>query len=215
MILGDLPPSSERDLLQIAGSSLHHQLSDLGRAREGNLVDVPMRGQGCSCSLAITGHNIDHARRKAGFRDQFAETQGRERRLFCRLQHHGATRGQSRTQFPGRHQQWKVPRNNLPDHADRLSQGVSKIIRTKLTGGNGLSFDFGCPARHVTEQIDGQRHIRDAGDRKRLSVIKGLDLGKFFQVFFDQDLRASRSVCHADRGSGAAMLLLQRHVARL
>ena len=39
-ITGDLPPSSSDTLLQVAGGGLHDQLADLGRAGEGDLVDV-------------------------------------------------------------------------------------------------------------------------------------------------------------------------------
>ena len=73
-----------------------------------------------------------------------------------------------------------------PNYADRFLQSVGKIVGAKLTGRKCLSVNLGRPTCHVTEKIDGQRHVRDAGDCKRFTIIKGLDLGEFFQMYFDK-----------------------------
>ena len=67
MMLGDLPPSSRLTLLQVARRGLHDQLAHFGRAGEGDLVDVGMRGQRRAGRFAKAGHDIDHAVGKARF----------------------------------------------------------------------------------------------------------------------------------------------------
>ena len=60
MMFGDLPPSSSDTFLRLPGRRLHDQLADLGRAGEGDLVDVRVGGQG-GARLAEAGDDVDHA----------------------------------------------------------------------------------------------------------------------------------------------------------
>ena len=87
-----------------------------------------MRRQRRAGGFAVARHDIHHAIGKACFLNQFAEAQRRKRRLLRGLQHNGAACRQRRRQFPGRHQQRKIPGNDLADDADRLAHGVRKKL---------------------------------------------------------------------------------------
>ena len=51
----------ERDLLQVARSGPQDALADLGRAGEGDSVDVRLTGQRSACGVAEAGYDVDHA----------------------------------------------------------------------------------------------------------------------------------------------------------
>jgi hypothetical protein len=65
-----------------------------GRAGERDLVHARMRHQRRAGLRSETGDDIDRARRKAGFGDEFGQAQARHRRQFGGLQHHRAARRQ-------------------------------------------------------------------------------------------------------------------------
>src|SRR5262249_23666199 len=67
----------ERNSLQIAGGRLDDQLADLGRAGEGDLIDVRMFGKCGAGRLAKPGHDVDDAVGNACRLDEFAEAQSR------------------------------------------------------------------------------------------------------------------------------------------
>ena len=59
---------------------------------------------------------------------ELADAQRGERRLFGRLHHNGIAGCQRRRQLPSLHQQGKIPRDDLANHADRFVARVSKVI---------------------------------------------------------------------------------------
>ena len=99
----------ERNFLQIAGGRLQDQLADFGRAGERDFVDIRMRRERGAGRFAVARNDIHHAVGNAGFLNQFAEQQRRERRLLGRFQHDRASGRQRRAQFPRRHQQREIP----------------------------------------------------------------------------------------------------------
>jgi hypothetical protein len=117
---GDLPPSLERDALEVAGRRTHDRLAGRVRAGEGDLVDTRMRGERGTGGFAIAGHDVGHAGWDAGFHRQFAEPQRRQRRLFGWLEDDGAAGGERRTDFPNRGAERAVPRNDRANNADGL-----------------------------------------------------------------------------------------------
>ena len=128
-MLGLLPPSSRVTRLRLRlGRGLHDQVADFGRAREGDLVDVVVPGDGRAGGGSVSGQDIDHAFRESRFHDQFAHAQSGERRLLGRLQHHRVAGSQRRSQLPGLHQQREIPGNDLPDHAHRLEPRVAEVV---------------------------------------------------------------------------------------
>ena len=85
--VGRFAAEFERNLLQVAGRGLHDELADFGRAGEGDLVDVRMRGERGAGGFAVAGNDVHDAIGNAGFLNQFAEAERRERSLLGGLQH--------------------------------------------------------------------------------------------------------------------------------
>src|SRR5579875_2228203 len=106
-------------------------------------------------------YDVDNSIRNPGFLNEFTQFQGGERRLFCWFENDGATRRQSWSQFPGRHQEREVPGNDIP-------------------------FDLGCPARHIPEQIDGEGNIGDTGNRQGFAVIQRFELRELLAVLLNE-----------------------------
>src|SRR5579864_359868 len=142
----------ERYLLEIPSCSMHDQFAYFGRTGKGDLVDIGMCCQSRSGSFAVARNNIDDSVWEARFRDQFAETQSREWRLLSWLKDYRASRCECGAEFPGCHQEREIPRNNLSNNADWLTQGIGEILRTRRVRNrdwNRVAFDFGSPSCHV------------------------------------------------------------------
>ena len=61
-MLGELPPSSKSDLLEVGGSSSAHNVAtSSGRASEGNLLDFHVGGN-VLASLTVTRDNVKNTR---------------------------------------------------------------------------------------------------------------------------------------------------------
>ena len=99
-----------------------------------------------------------------------------------RVNHDGTTGGQRRGDFPSRHQEGEVPRNNLADHADRLAQYDRQIFLIKL--GSATLFT----ANHtgeIAEMIGSQRNIGGASFTDGFAVIQRFLQSKQFGIFID------------------------------
>ena len=124
----------QRHFLQIACGGVDDQLANLRGTGEGDFVHIRMRGQRAAGGFAVTRNDVDDALREACFRNQFSQTKRRKRRLLCRLQHDGAAGRERGTKFPGSHQEREIPRDDLPNDADRFPQCVCQILRTRSVG---------------------------------------------------------------------------------
>jgi hypothetical protein len=186
--VGRLAAQFQAHPAQIVRGGLDDQLADFGRAGEGDLVDIRMRGQCRARGFAKAGHDIDYAVGKPGFQQQLAQLQAGQRRFFRYLEHHGAAGGERGAQLPGRHQQREIPGNDLAHHADRFGpdEGVIFTRRYQVRKGDGLAFDLGGPAGHVVEQVGGQRHVRDAGHGEWLAIVQAFQLRQLVQMLQDQ-----------------------------
>ena len=115
-------------MLQVAGRRLHDQSADLGGSGEGDLVNTGVSRECCPGRFAKARDDVHHARRQAGLLQNLAQAQRGERRLFRHLQYHRAAGGEGRSQFPRRHQQRKVPGDDLSHDADGLGPRVRVIL---------------------------------------------------------------------------------------
>ncbi|MNZ70186.1 hypothetical protein D3C78_885130 [compost metagenome] len=88
-------------------------------------------GQGGACGDAGAGDHVEHPTRVAGFEHQFCQFQRRQWGFVGGLEHHGAARGQRRTEFPAGQQQRKVPGDDGADHTHCFSadKAVELIVR--------------------------------------------------------------------------------------
>jgi hypothetical protein len=89
----------ERHLLQVAGRGLDDQLADLGRAGEGDLVDVGMCRQRRAGVSPKPVRMLTTPGGKPASRSSSARRSAGQRRLLGRLQHHRAAGGQRRPSF--------------------------------------------------------------------------------------------------------------------
>ena len=94
-----------------------------------NLVHVIVGGQGRSGGLAEAGYHVHHAVRHAGLGDEPGQAQRGQRGLLGGLEDHAVAGSERRTELPRGHQQREVPRDDLPDHAERLAQGIGVEVR--------------------------------------------------------------------------------------
>ncbi len=109
----------ERQLLARAGGRLTDGAADLGRAGEGDLVDVVVFDQR-RAGRAVAGDDVDDAGRQPDLDADLGEGERGQRRELGRLQHDGVSCGQRRRDLPRQHQQREVPRDDLAADADRL-----------------------------------------------------------------------------------------------
>ena len=166
-----------------------------------------MRHERRARGLSVTGENVDDPRREAGLRDEFRESQCRERRLLGRFQDTGATGGECRRDLPRGHRQRKVPRDDLADHADGFAPRIRVELHARWSGGHveGGAFDLGRPARHVPEVFTRTGNVDDAGHEPGLAVVETLEFTEFVEVGIDQIGQLPQQVL-PERGLGAGPL---------
>jgi hypothetical protein len=78
--------------LPVPGELALDRLADLGRAGEGDLVDLALDERGARAPVA--GDDVHDAGRQLGLAQDVAEEQRRERRRLGRLQHDGVPSGE-------------------------------------------------------------------------------------------------------------------------
>jgi hypothetical protein len=126
-MFGDLPPSSSDTFFKLSAAA-YNELANFRRAGECNLVDPGMGRESRTGSFTKAGHNVHDTIRNSRLLDQLPESERRKWSLLGWLQHDSATGGKGRAEFPRRHEQWKVPRNDLANDTDRLPLGVERCL---------------------------------------------------------------------------------------
>lgn len=160
--------------------------ADRGRAGESDFGDALAAGQRFACLATITLHDVQHAGRQQ-IADQFDQHADPQRGLFGWLEHDAVTGSQRRSELPGGHQEREVPRDDLPDHAQRLMNVI----------GNSITVDFGSAAflstqhaSEVAEVIGGERDISVEGFADRFAVVPGFGDGQDFEIGFNTDRKS-------------------------
>ena len=126
--VGTLAAEFESDALEIGfRGGFHDEVADFGGAGEGDFVDVHVASERGAGGGAVAGKQVDDAIGEAGFLDEFGNAQRGERSLLGGLHDDGAAGGERGAEFPGLHQQRKVPRNDLANDADGLVLGVGEV----------------------------------------------------------------------------------------
>ena len=122
---------------------------------------------------AVAANNVDNAFRQASLAANFSEGQGGEGREFRWLQNNRVACRQRGRNFPGQHEQRKVPRNDLATYA----QG-------------SVTFKFGShqfgPARMVIEMAGDKGNINITAFADRLAVIHAFENREKTFAFLDQ-----------------------------
>src|SRR6516164_6134747 len=83
-----------------------------------------MLGEVLTGECSITGNDIDHPRRKADLPHQSRNLERTQRSEFSRFQNDTIARRQRGTHLPAREHYRKIPRHDLPDHPEWLSQHI-------------------------------------------------------------------------------------------
>ena len=122
--VGTLAAEFQRNVLDRFGGARHDPASGFGFPGERDLVDQRMPDERIADFLAGSRQHIDDAIGDSGFPADFAEHDGCQWRDRCGLENDRVSGGDGRRDFPGRHQQREVPRDNLRANADRLAEGV-------------------------------------------------------------------------------------------
>ena len=115
---GRLAAELERQLLACSRGRLADGAADLGRAGEGDLVDA-LLGDERRPGRAVSGDDVDDARRQPRLDADFGEGERGQRRIFGGLQNDRVARGERGGDLPGEHEKREVPRDDLPADADR------------------------------------------------------------------------------------------------
>ena len=154
----------QRQLFAGAGGRLADDAADLGRAGEGDLVDVRMLDDQ-RAGRAVAGDDVDDAGRQPRLHAELGEGERGQRREFRRLQHHRVSGRERRRDLPGQHQQRKIPRDDLPADADRRVAGELAVDQLR-------------PAGVMIEVADDQRDVDVAALADRLAVVHRLQHGE-------------------------------------
>src|SRR3954469_3385732 len=117
---GGVAAELHRDLLHRLRRLLHQLLAALGRAGEGDLLDVRVRGQLGAYLARRAGDDVDDPLRDAGLGAQHAPGKARIGRQRRRLDHRGAAGGERRPELAGDHRGREVPRGDGGDDPDRV-----------------------------------------------------------------------------------------------
>ena len=181
--VGRLAPELQRDALERAPGLGADLAPHLGRAGEGDLLDAGVVDERRT-GLPVAGDHVEHARRQPNLERQFAEAQRAQRRLLGGLEHDRAARRQRRRDLPGGHQQGKVPRHDLPAHADRFTARVA--VHVGRGDGEHAALDLRRPAGEVADVRGRPAHVDEAREARRLAIVERLDLGELLVVRFDR-----------------------------
>ena len=117
--VGGLATKLEGDLLEVGrGSSLHDLSADDGGTSEGDLVNVHVRRESGTGSLAVTRDKVEDTSGETSLLDELSEDESRERSLLSSLHDNSVTGGQSRSDLPCQHEKGEVPGDNLTADTD-------------------------------------------------------------------------------------------------
>ena len=139
--------------------------------------------------LGVARENVEHARRQTHFHRQLGKCERGERRIFCRLDDDRISRCQRRSDLPRKHQQRKIPRNDLANHAAGLVVGK-------------LGFEKLRPACVVIKVPRDERNVDVAALADGLAVVHRFENGKTARMFLhlaSESIEIPRALVAAER----------------
>src|ERR1700722_378774 len=184
---------------------LHDQTAGGGFTGESDFGDARVAGKGFADLAAGAGNYVEHA----GWQqvsDESHQHQQAERSVGRRFDDHAISGDNGGRQFPGSHQQRKIPGDDLADDAQRFLEMICNGVVVNLAQ---CSFFGADAAGEVAEVIDGKRNISGASFANRFAVVQSFGEGEKLQIFFHLvgDLQQHGG---ANRGCGAAPKILNR-----
>lgn len=94
--------------------------TNLGTAREGDLVNVHVGAEAGAAGWAIAAQKVEHARGEASLVNQTGGDGGGQRCLLGGLEDHDVARGQARGNLPHEHQEGEVPLQRISESKEAL-----------------------------------------------------------------------------------------------
>lgn len=161
-----LAASLEGDVLQGACGHLHDLASGRSGTSEGDLVNAGVADQRTTSNTAMAVHNVNNTRGEPSLLDKSGQVQNAKRGLLGGLEDDSVTARKRRAQLPCCHRQGEVPRNNLANDTNWLTEGVGEFGRG---GANGLTVHLVGPASKVAESVGDLTDIIIQRDLIRLA----------------------------------------------
>ena len=151
-------------------------------------MKVILSTSGCSTSAAPAvlpkpGTTLSTPAGNPGLERQLADPQRGERRELGRLQHHGASAGQRRRDFPHADHQREIPGNDGADHAYRFAHRVGERIDPRR---NDLPVDLVRPAGVVSQRVEHGGQVLPANGGNRFAGIQALERDERVLVLPDE-----------------------------
>src|ERR1700731_1641960 len=127
-------------------------------------------------------NDVDDSGGQTSFLAKLSKGERSQRSKFRGLQDHRISGGQSRSNLPRRHEQRKIPGDNLTDNSTRFV--LRKFLLEKLR-----------PTCVVVEMPGNEGNIDVATFANRLSVVDSLENGKEAGMFLDQARERIKVTC--------------------
>jgi hypothetical protein len=122
--VGRLAAELQRDGDNVVGGSFAHELADLQRTREREVVYAVMGGEGGPGLFSETRDDIQGSGGKPRFQRYLAEPDGGKRGFLGRLQHAAVARGQGRGDGAAADLDGVVPRDDVCRDSERLAKRI-------------------------------------------------------------------------------------------
>ena len=173
----------ERDVFERLGGSLINRLAASIASREGDFRDLRVFHQRRAAFVAIAGDDIHHTGREPRLKKQLHEFDHRHGSMFGRLDDDGVASRQRRRELPCRQQQWRIPRGDGDDDAERLIYRVGEHAR--LVGRNDRPFDF---VGKTTVIVIVLRQVAKLAKHfgLKLAIVVDLEISKALSVVVDE-----------------------------
>lgn len=134
--------------------------------------------------LPISIQQIYHPRWEPGFRDQCTEIEDTERGLLGGFQHHAIPARERGAEFPGRHGERVVPRDDLAADAEGFTEGVGEFCGASVDDG---AVEFVGVAGVIAEAGGNLGEVFGGGDGVGFAIVPGFDGGEGGSVFVDYE----------------------------
>src|SRR4051812_15860555 len=179
-----LPAELERNGLDVGPPHRPKERpAHLGRAGEGDLVDIAVASERVAEDGPRPGHDIEDAVGQAGLRRQLGEAERGQRRLAGGFQHDGVARRKRCAELPGADDHRVVPGHDRADDPDRLTGDQREVVGA---GGSDLAVEL---VDGLGVPLEGRRSTRDVHPQRvadGFADIERLEQGKLVEVLADQ-----------------------------
>ena len=127
-----------------------------------------MLGERRPALLAQTGQHVEHAGRQELLRD-FGHQENAERGILRRLEHDRVTRAQCRSDLQRAQQHRRIPRDDGPNHPDRLAPRIAQHLLAKR---DRLALQLSGQTAEIAENIGREPRLRPRLSSQRIAGLQ-------------------------------------------